>query len=142
MPPSRATHGNPHDKTPNVAQLVVQQLMAAIPNIVTQVTASLNAVQGNQGGSQSNTKRECTYKSCMACKPKEFHGKESAVTLLKWIDSIESVLHISKCTEGNKVEYATCMLQDRALTWWKNQGSRIPTLLGNPKEVAHRGILP
>ncbi|KAI3708987.1 hypothetical protein L2E82_38639 [Cichorium intybus] len=95
-----------------------------------------------QGGNRSNTKRECTYKSFMACKPKEFHMKEGAVGLLKWIDSIESVLHISKFTEGNKVEYATCMLQDRALTWWKNQGSRIPTLLVRPEEVAHRGILP
>ncbi|XP_052627177.1 uncharacterized protein LOC128133697 [Lactuca sativa] len=31
---------------------------------------------------------------------------------------MESVLHISKCLECNKVEYATFLLQDRALTWW------------------------
>ncbi|KAI3790948.1 hypothetical protein L2E82_04403 [Cichorium intybus] len=121
MPPRPTTRGNPQDETPDVAQLVAQQLMAAIPNIVTQVTAGLNAPQGSQGGNRNNVERECTYKSFMACKPKEFHGKEGAVGLLKWIDSMESVLHISKCTEGNKVEFATCMLQDRALTWWKNQ---------------------
>ncbi|KAI3494637.1 hypothetical protein L1887_40554 [Cichorium endivia] len=121
MPPRRTTRGNPQDETPDVAQLVAQQLMAAIPNIVTQVTAGLNSAQGSQGGNRNNAERECTYKSFMACKPKEFHGKEGAVGLLKWIDSMESVLHISKCTEGNKVEFATCMLQDRALTWWKNQ---------------------
>ncbi|KAJ9567836.1 hypothetical protein OSB04_003802 [Centaurea solstitialis] len=34
---------------------------------------------------------------------------------------MESVLHISKCTEGNKVEYAACLLQGRALTWWNTQ---------------------
>ncbi|KAI3499626.1 hypothetical protein L1887_35430 [Cichorium endivia] len=121
MPPRRTTRGNPQDETPDVAQLVAQQLMAAIPNIVTQVTAGLNSAQGSQGGNRNNAERECTYKSFMACKPKEFHGKEGAVGLLKWIDSMESVLHISKCTEGNKVEFATCMLHDRALTWWKNQ---------------------
>ncbi|XP_024963069.1 uncharacterized protein LOC112503241 [Cynara cardunculus var. scolymus] len=31
---------------------------------------------------------------------------------------MESVLHISKCSEANKVEYAACLLQGRALTWW------------------------
>ncbi|KAI3723666.1 hypothetical protein L2E82_35421 [Cichorium intybus] len=98
MPPRPTTRGNPQNETPDVAQLVTQQLMAAIPNIVTQVTAGLNAAQGSQGGNQNNAERECTYKSFMSCKPKEFHGKE-----------------------GNKVEFATCMLQDRALTWWKNQ---------------------
>ncbi|KAI3691369.1 hypothetical protein L2E82_49718 [Cichorium intybus] len=121
MPPRPTTRGNPQNETPDVAQLVTQQLMAAIPNIVTQVTAGLNAAQGSQGGNRNNAERECTYKSFMSCKPKEFHGKEGAVGLLKWIDSMESVLHISKCTEGNKVEFATCMLKDRALTWWKNE---------------------
>ncbi|KAJ9536239.1 hypothetical protein OSB04_un000588 [Centaurea solstitialis] len=37
---------------------------------------------------------------------------------LKWIESMESVLHISKCLERNKVEYAACLLQGGALTWW------------------------
>ncbi|XP_024963507.1 uncharacterized protein LOC112503743 [Cynara cardunculus var. scolymus] len=31
---------------------------------------------------------------------------------------MESVLHISKCAEGSKVEFAACLLQGRALTWW------------------------
>ncbi|KAJ9547046.1 hypothetical protein OSB04_019589 [Centaurea solstitialis] len=34
---------------------------------------------------------------------------------------MESVLHISKCLERNKVEYAACLLQGRALTWWNTQ---------------------
>ncbi|KAJ9567106.1 hypothetical protein OSB04_003072 [Centaurea solstitialis] len=53
--------------------------------------------------------------------PKEFHGTEGAVGLLTWIEGMESVLHISKCTERNKVEYAACLLQGRALTWWNTQ---------------------
>nr|KAJ0214492.1 hypothetical protein LSAT_V11C400215090 [Lactuca sativa] len=114
----RPSRGRPQNETPDVAQVVAQQLMEAIPNIVTQVTAGLNANQGSSGGNRGNNERECKYKSFMACKPKEFHGKEGAVGLLKWIDSMESVLHISKCLERNKVEYASCLLQDRALTWW------------------------
>ncbi|KAL7616656.1 hypothetical protein Lser_V15G04581 [Lactuca serriola] len=114
----RPNRGRPQNETPDVAQVVAQQLSEAIPNIVTQVTAGLNANQGSSGGNRGNNERECNYKSFMACKPKEFHGKEGAVGLLKWIDSMESVLHISKCLERNKVEYASCLLQDRALTWW------------------------
>ncbi|XP_052627036.1 uncharacterized protein LOC128133579 [Lactuca sativa] len=114
----RPNRGRPQNETPDVAHIVAQQLMQAIPNIVTQVTARLNANQGSSGGNRGNNERECNYKSFMACKPKEFHGKEGAVGLLKWIDSMESVLHISKCLERKKVEYASCLFQDRALTWW------------------------
>ncbi|GJT45018.1 putative reverse transcriptase domain-containing protein [Tanacetum coccineum] len=34
---------------------------------------------------------------------------------------IESKLHISKCSDNNKVEYAAYLLQGRALTWWNTQ---------------------
>ena len=34
---------------------------------------------------------------------------------------MESVLHITKCAEANKVEFAACLLQKRALAWWNTQ---------------------
>ena len=43
------------------------------------------------------------------------------VGLLSWIESMEVVLRISKCSNDDKVEYATCLLQGRALTWWNTQ---------------------
>ncbi|GJZ48245.1 hypothetical protein Tco_0602077 [Tanacetum coccineum] len=48
----------------------------------------------------------------------EFFGTEGAVGLLTWFETIESVLHISKCPAESQVEFASCMLQGRALTWW------------------------
>ncbi|GJZ82000.1 hypothetical protein Tco_0646994 [Tanacetum coccineum] len=33
---------------------------------------------------------------------------------------MESVLHISKCLAESQVEFTTCILQGRALTWWNN----------------------
>ncbi|GJR45659.1 ribonuclease H-like domain-containing protein [Tanacetum coccineum] len=51
----------------------------------------------------------------------EFYGNEGAVGLLSWIEGMESKLHISKCSENSKVEYTTCLLQGRALTWWNTQ---------------------
>ncbi|GKA76094.1 hypothetical protein Tco_0782472 [Tanacetum coccineum] len=32
-----------------------------------------------------------------------------------------SKLHISKCSDNSKVEYAACLLQGRDLTWWNTQ---------------------
>ncbi|XP_024971943.1 uncharacterized protein LOC112510825 [Cynara cardunculus var. scolymus] len=106
----------PRRENPDIAQLVSEQLLAALPNIVSQVAAGLNVNQPTN--SEPRPPRECTYKTFRSCNPKEFNGTEGAVGLLTWIESMESVLHISKCSEVNKVEYATCLLQGRALTWW------------------------
>ncbi|XP_024984013.1 uncharacterized protein LOC112519928 [Cynara cardunculus var. scolymus] len=101
-----------------VARLVSEQLMAALPNIVSQVAAGLN---NNQNNNQGSGNRECTYKPFRSCNLKEFHGTEGAVGLLTWLESMKSVLHISECTEGKKVEFAACLLQGRASTWWNTQ---------------------
>ncbi|KAJ9561298.1 hypothetical protein OSB04_006458 [Centaurea solstitialis] len=77
---TRSTGSTPNNQTPDIAQLVAQQVQNAIPNIVTQVTAGIDnrrrsgGDQGGEGGSSSN--QGCTYKTFMSCKPKEFHGKE------------------------------------------------------------------
>ncbi|KAJ9566947.1 hypothetical protein OSB04_002913 [Centaurea solstitialis] len=111
----------PRREDSEIARLVTEQLVAVLPEIVSQVAAGLNANQGNNPGAGAIGNRECTYKAFRSCNPKEFHGTEGAVGLLTWIEGMESVLHISKCTEGNKVEFAACLLQGRALTWWNTQ---------------------
>ncbi|GJV50260.1 putative nucleotidyltransferase, ribonuclease H, partial [Tanacetum coccineum] len=35
--------------------------------------------------------------------------------------NVESKLNITKCADVDKVEYAACLLQGRALTWWNTQ---------------------
>ncbi|KAI3746537.1 hypothetical protein L6452_08971 [Arctium lappa] len=111
----------PRREDPEIARLVSEQILASLPNIVSQIAAGLNANQPNQPGVGVNVERECTYKTFRTCNPKEFHGTEGAVGLLSWIEGMESVLHISKCPETKKVEFATCLLQGRALTWWNTQ---------------------
>ncbi|KAJ9561552.1 hypothetical protein OSB04_006712 [Centaurea solstitialis] len=111
----------PRREDPELARLVSEQVLASLSSIVSQVAAGLNANRENNPGPDAIRNRECTYKSFRSCNPKEFHGTEGAVGLLTWIECMESVLHINKCTEGNKVEYAACLLQGRALTWWNTQ---------------------
>ncbi|KAI3523729.1 hypothetical protein L1887_02080 [Cichorium endivia] len=135
MPPRRSTRINgegTEETQPDMAQIIAQQLSAAIPNIVSQVTASLRETTGNndrrgaaggQGGQApfANDGHGCTYKYFMSCKPKEFHGTEGAVGLLKWLEGIESVLYVSHCAENHKVGYVSSLLQDVALTWWNTE---------------------
>ena len=98
-----------------------EQVLATLPNIVSQVVAGLNANRKNNPGAGMNRGRECTYKLFRTCNPKEFHGTEGVVGLLSWIEGMKYVLHISNCTEGNKVEFVACLLQRRALIWWNTQ---------------------
>ncbi|GKA57997.1 hypothetical protein Tco_0757185, partial [Tanacetum coccineum] len=48
----------------------------------------------------------------------EFFSIEGEVGLLTWFESIESVLHITKCPIESHVKFGSSMLQGRTLTWW------------------------
>ncbi|GJZ72981.1 putative reverse transcriptase domain-containing protein [Tanacetum coccineum] len=43
---------------------------------------------------------------------------EGVVGLTRWFEKMESVFSISNCTASCQVKFATCTLQDDALTWW------------------------
>ncbi|GJS70880.1 reverse transcriptase domain-containing protein [Tanacetum coccineum] len=43
---------------------------------------------------------------------------EVVVDSLGWFEKMESVFSISNCTTASQVKFATCTLQDDALTWW------------------------
>ncbi|GJS56033.1 putative reverse transcriptase domain-containing protein [Tanacetum coccineum] len=62
-------------------------------------------------------KSDKTFGSCGA---KEFFGTEGAIGLLSWLEGMKSMLHISKYPAEIQVEFATCILQGRTLTWQKN----------------------
>ncbi|GJT11353.1 putative reverse transcriptase domain-containing protein [Tanacetum coccineum] len=46
------------------------------------------------------------------------HGTEGVVGLTRWFEKMETVFNISNCPSKYQVKYATCILQDSALTWW------------------------
>ncbi|GKE61273.1 hypothetical protein Tco_1511640 [Tanacetum coccineum] len=53
------------------------------------------------------------------------HGTEGIVGLTRWFEKIETMLKISNCPSKYQVKYATCTLQDRALTWWNTHNRTI-----------------
>ncbi|GJR99545.1 putative reverse transcriptase domain-containing protein [Tanacetum coccineum] len=78
-----------------------------------------NGYNSNGSGPRpAQTARECSYSEFLKCKPLDFKGTEGVVGLTRWFEKMESVFSISNCTASCQVKFATCTLQDDALTWW------------------------
>ncbi|GJU53779.1 putative reverse transcriptase domain-containing protein [Tanacetum coccineum] len=78
---------------------------------------------GNHGmnyGGFMPVARECTFQDFLKCKPHNFLGTEGIVGLTRWFDKMETVFNINNCPPKYQVKYATCTLQDSALTWWNS----------------------
>nr|GEZ45008.1 hypothetical protein [Tanacetum cinerariifolium] len=113
----RSTRSNTANDTnpPNeTADEVARQLNTALPNLLTQL---VQAPEGNRVNQREATP-SCSIKTFRTSGAKEFFGTKGAVGLLTWFESIEAVFHITKCLAKSQVEFASSMLQGRALTWW------------------------
>ncbi|GJV92259.1 hypothetical protein Tco_1540072 [Tanacetum coccineum] len=76
---------------------------------------------GNHGmnyGGFMQVARECTFQDFLKCKPQNFLGTEGVVGLTRWFEKMEIVFNTNNCPPKYQVKYATCTLQDNALTWW------------------------
>jgi hypothetical protein len=104
-----------------VANMIAQQIAAALPTIVAQVNASQGTGGNRHIGTTEGENRDrpegsrdrpigCSYKAFMGCKPKEFYGNEGTIEALRWINEIELILDISKCAEEDKVRYVSRLL--------------------------------
>ncbi|GJR55659.1 putative reverse transcriptase domain-containing protein [Tanacetum coccineum] len=87
---------------------------------------------GNHGmnyGGFMPVARECTFQDFLKCKPQNFSGTEGVVGLTRWFEKMETVFNISNYPPKYQVKYATCTLQDSALTW--NEIQKMETELWN-----------
>ncbi|GJT41829.1 hypothetical protein Tco_0941694 [Tanacetum coccineum] len=82
----------------------------------------------NVGGVVPAT-HECTYQYFLKCQPLIFKGNEGVVGLTRWFEKMEMVFHISNCPPKYQVKYASCTLQNGALTW--NEIQKMETELCN-----------
>nr|GEY76980.1 hypothetical protein [Tanacetum cinerariifolium] len=64
--------------------------------------------------------RECTFQDFLNCKPYNFSRTEGVVGLTRWFEKMETVFNINNCPPKYQAKYATCTLQDSALTWWNS----------------------
>ncbi|GJU92843.1 putative reverse transcriptase domain-containing protein [Tanacetum coccineum] len=72
----------------------------------------------NTGGTVVPEMHGCSYKTFMNGKPHSFKGIEGVVGLKRWFEKMEQVFEICKCAKDDKVKFAMCTFEGRALTWW------------------------
>ncbi|GKD09153.1 hypothetical protein Tco_1188838, partial [Tanacetum coccineum] len=88
--------------------------------------ANDNVINDNNQGNvrtvnMNNSRGGCSYKEFMACNPKGYDGKGSAIVYTRWIEKMESVQDMSGCEENQKVKYTADYLIGKALTWCNSQ---------------------
>ncbi|GJS07024.1 putative reverse transcriptase domain-containing protein [Tanacetum coccineum] len=129
MAPKRATRSTPVTPAPTATTTTVTeaQLQALIDQGVAAAMAEAEAsrvrngyASNGSGPRPAQTARECSYSEFLKCKPLDFKGTEGVVGLTRWFEKMESVFSISNCTASCQVKFATCTLQDDALTWWNS----------------------
>ncbi|GJR92551.1 putative reverse transcriptase domain-containing protein [Tanacetum coccineum] len=128
MAPKRTTRSTPVTPTPNATTTTTvteAQLQALIDRGVAAAMAEAEASRvrngydsNGSGPRPAQAVRECSYSEFLKCKPLDFKGTEGVVGLTRWFEKMESVFSISNCTTSCQVKFATCTLQDDALTWW------------------------
>ncbi|GJZ76549.1 putative reverse transcriptase domain-containing protein [Tanacetum coccineum] len=101
MAPARRS-GPSNDENPDIAAIITQQLQNIIPQIVTQVTNNVNNANANGGNGGNGGNNGCSYKTFLACNPRDYDGKGGAVALTRWIEKMESVIENSGCAENQK----------------------------------------
>ncbi|GJX18465.1 putative reverse transcriptase domain-containing protein [Tanacetum coccineum] len=136
--PTRSTRVPPVTPAPTTTTVTEAQLQALIDQGVAAAMAEAEASRvrngynsNGSGPRPAQTARECSYSEFLKCKPLDFKGTEGVVGLTRWFEKMESVFSISNCPATSQVKFATCTLQDDALTWWN---SHVKT---TTPEVAH-----
>nr|GEU47410.1 hypothetical protein [Tanacetum cinerariifolium] len=67
-----------------------------------------NGQGGNENGDGRGDRlvaRECTYQEFMKCQPLNFKGTKGVVGLIRWCEKMETVFHISNCSERYWVKF-------------------------------------
>ncbi|GJU85494.1 hypothetical protein Tco_1293040 [Tanacetum coccineum] len=108
-------------KKKSVRKIVEKRVAKAIEEYENTKAYSNNAGgsgSANTGGTIVPYVHGCSYKTFMNGKPHSFKGAEGVVRLKRWFKKMEQVFEICKCVEDDKVKFAMCTFEGRALTWW------------------------
>ncbi|GJT87172.1 hypothetical protein Tco_1068889 [Tanacetum coccineum] len=91
-------------KKKSVKRIVEKRVAKAIEEYEKDKSGSSN----NTGGSGSTNTGGTVAPDVQGC----------VVGLKRWFKKMEQVFEICKCAEDDKVKFAICTFEGRALTWW------------------------
>ncbi|KAJ0520340.1 putative transcription factor interactor and regulator CCHC(Zn) family [Helianthus annuus] len=111
---SRAARRNHEDK--RIAALVAKQMAKVIPQIASELNE--NTSKSSEESRTNLPKGTFSFKKFKACGPKDFTGEDGPTAMFQWFDSIEVMLHQSRCPKHLRTVNATGIFQSRALEWW------------------------
>ncbi|GKD29920.1 reverse transcriptase domain-containing protein [Tanacetum coccineum] len=118
MPPKRTSTSAAPPMTQAAIKKLVADSVAAALEAQAATMASTSNLNRNTGPTRTPVVKTGSYKEFIRCQPFYFNGTERAVGLIRWFERTESVFSHSKCSEENKVTFATDTLTDDALSWW------------------------
>ncbi|GJR56679.1 reverse transcriptase domain-containing protein, partial [Tanacetum coccineum] len=118
MPPKRTSTSEAPAMTQAVIKKLVADSVTAALEAQAATMASTSNPNRNTGPTGTPVAKTGNYKEFISCQPFYFNGTEEAVGLIRWFERTELVFSRSKCTEENKVTFATGTLTDDALSWW------------------------
>ncbi|GKA80226.1 hypothetical protein Tco_0786822 [Tanacetum coccineum] len=114
------------NEVPGFATVIAKQLQDLLPTIVAQVgdhvsnqgnieSQNDNATDDNiheddRNANLGNCRNECSYKDFVACKPKEFDGKDGMVAYIHWVEKMEAVHDISRMVAYILMHQPTALL--------------------------------
>ncbi|KAL7601569.1 hypothetical protein Lser_V15G22974 [Lactuca serriola] len=130
MPP-RKRPSSKNNENPSSPPPPPQFDLASLQTMMTAaMVAAMSQMNSNNsgGGSQSQNpegslgqQRGNSYKDFMNVKPTSFNGTGGVISLSRWFEKIESIFEICACAESDKVKFAACTFEDKALTWWNGR---------------------
>ncbi|GJX11091.1 putative reverse transcriptase domain-containing protein [Tanacetum coccineum] len=125
MPPKRTSTSEAPAMTQAAIKKQVADSVTAALEAQAATMASTSKPNRKTGPTGTPIAKTGNYKEFISCQPFYFNGTEGAVGLIHWFERTELVFSRSKCTEENKVTFATGTLTDNALSWWNRYAQPI-----------------
>nr|GEZ67633.1 reverse transcriptase domain-containing protein [Tanacetum cinerariifolium] len=129
MPNTRSRASMTHDEVKElVARRVAEEMEAceAARNLKN-LSENGDKQEGENGGNENRGNRGNGNRDNRGNGGNGNHGMNygGVVGLTCWLEKMETVFNISNCPLKYQVKYATCTLQNSALTWWNSHKRKI-----------------
>ncbi|GKF47813.1 hypothetical protein Tco_0137615 [Tanacetum coccineum] len=76
------------------------------------VTNNVNNANANGGNGGNDGNNRCSYKTFLACNPRDYDGKGGAVALTRWIEKMESARDREAAIGMSRVDFKALLVEE------------------------------